>query len=329
MSTTSACPACSAPAGPPFVRLGALPVHGRATFATCDEARAVPVGDLELTLCEACGVVFNATFDPALLLPGPPEPGPARPGSRRTARSWHSAGWPGTGCVGRRSSRSAGISVLSCCGRRGERHRGRAGGVRARQHPARDAAVVTRGPSAQVVEGMRAAGTSVLLTEVPDVGRVLAEGAFWDLRYEHRCAFTAETLTAFLGRLGLGVTSARTVHGGRTVVAEASLDAAPAGGVPAADLAGLRGLCEDFGYQAARRIAHWAGWLDEQAAAGTSVAVWGPAAVAFLAVLDGHDTPVAAAVDPHPARQGRHLGGSGLPVVAPADLKAARPARCC
>jgi hypothetical protein len=36
-----------------------------------------------------------------------------------------------------------------------------------------------------ILDGMRTAGVPVFLAEVPDLGRILTDGAFWDLQYEH------------------------------------------------------------------------------------------------------------------------------------------------
>ena len=55
--------------------------------------------------------------------------------------------------------------------------------------------------------------------------------------------------------------------------------------------------------------------------------MWGGGSkgLTFLGVLTPHITPVQAVVDVNPGLQGNHLGGTGLPIVAPATLRAEPP----
>jgi 2-polyprenyl-3-methyl-5-hydroxy-6-metoxy-1,4-benzoquinol methylase len=66
-----ACPVCDAPRPTPFLHRAAVPVHQNLLYDTAEAARAATRGDLDLRVCNDCGFVFNAAFDPALLDYGP------------------------------------------------------------------------------------------------------------------------------------------------------------------------------------------------------------------------------------------------------------------
>ena len=62
----AACRACGLPRTRPLVALADLPVHCNLLYPTREAALAAPLGDLELSFCDACGHVGNAAFDAAL-----------------------------------------------------------------------------------------------------------------------------------------------------------------------------------------------------------------------------------------------------------------------
>ena len=66
MSDMSACPACSATSTRGFHAQDDVPSHSCLLLADRDAARAFPTGSIRLMLCERCGFVFNAAYDPAL-----------------------------------------------------------------------------------------------------------------------------------------------------------------------------------------------------------------------------------------------------------------------
>ena len=55
----------------------------------------------------------------------------------------------------------------------------------------------------------RKVGTATAYLEVPDADRILAEGAFWDVYYEHVCYFTAGSFARLADRAGLEVLTLR------------------------------------------------------------------------------------------------------------------------
>src|SRR5262245_47153945 len=65
------CPICDANVTVSFLRRRNVPVHQNMLFPTAEAARRIARGDLHMRACPACGFVFNAAFDPALMAYGP------------------------------------------------------------------------------------------------------------------------------------------------------------------------------------------------------------------------------------------------------------------
>jgi hypothetical protein len=364
-SEPTACPACAAPAPEAFIRLAGLPVHGTAVFTTPDEARAVTTGDQELALCGTCGVVFNRAFDMSKLDYTGEHEESQHLSPRFAAYAAELSGqW-----VQRHGLRGAHVVEIGCGAGDFAAELLRAGvgtvtGIDPHFGPDRvpadlaerlsavpafysprmvepgTAAIVCRHTlehipelavfGSDIMAGMRAAGVPVLLAEVPDLGRILTDGAFWDLQYEHCSYFTPDTLAGYLRGLGFDVLDVRTTYTDQYVVAEAApaRHPAPSGEPgPAAELDRLHLLCEGFATHTLGRIAHWGSWLDDRAAAGERVVVWGGGAkgLTFLNMLRDHAAAVSAVVDINPGLQHHYIGGLGLPIVAPHDLVPAPP----
>jgi hypothetical protein len=81
------------------------------------------------------------------------------------------------------------------------------------------------------------------------------------------------------------------------------------------DIALLAGLVASFPERLEARLREWRALLEDLAAAGRRVALWGAGskAVAFLATLGEAARVVRYGVDINPHRQGHFLPGSGLP----------------
>ncbi len=322
----TSCPSCDARAADPFFEVAGLPVHGTAVLPDPDQARAVPVGDQSLVLCERCGMVFNRVFDASLLdYTGAHEesqhhsPRFAAYAAEITADWVSRFGLSGehvveVGCgsgdfaaelIGAGVGRVTGIDPHFSPDRIRPRLAGRLSAVpeafAAEQVEPGTAALVCRhtlehipalaGFGAELVTGMRRGGTRTLLAEVPDLGRILAEGAFWDLEYEHCGYFTPATMRGFLTGLGFTEVAVRTTYADQYVVAEATLGDG-AGHRPElapAEVDALRTACRDFAGRVAAQVSHWREWLAARSGAGDDVVVWGGGAkgLTFLNVVEG------------------------------------------
>lgn len=356
------CRSCGHGDVPTFFARDQVPVHSSLLLPTRDEAVAFPRGDLRLGWCRRCGFVQNHAFDPARVRYGPGyEDSQAHsPRFARFAtdlvdqlvadhdlrhRTIVEVG-SGKGDVldlfaRRASARAIGYDPATDPAEvpPSIEHRREAFTAQTAVEPF--ALLVCRHTLEHVddVVGFVAMLTghlarhpgSVGYLEVPDVERVLREGAFWDLYYEHCSYFTLATLTDLLRRTGVRVQRGRLGFDGQYVQVElAAGDGAPIDpDLAAPDPSAARDvadavssfIAEVHEVERAWR-ARFAGWQR----AGRRVVLWGASskAVAFLSAL-GHDDQVAAVVDINPRKHRRFLPGSGHEVLAPDQLRAQPP----
>lgn len=153
---------------------------------------------------------------------------------------------------------------------------------------------------------------SVVFIEVPDTGRILDEGAFWDVYYEHCAYFTKTSLSNLAGVAGMKIADLRTAYDDQYLLLQGS----PGEGPDHMNADRIVEAAERFGRAARQQIEVW-----EKALGGAEgpVALWGATSktVAFVAATG--DRPVAVA-DINPAKHGSFLPGTGLPVVSPEEL---------
>ena len=169
---------------------------------------------------------------------------------------------------------------------------------------------------------------SVIFFQVPDVDRILKEGAFWDVYYEHCSYFSATSLKHLFTGTGFAIQRIWTGYDGQylmivTSPAEHGTDVTPG---DADGVAAMIRMSGSFAAAAARSRAAWLSRLRNWAAVGQRTVLWGSGskAVAFLTTLGVHDE-VEYAVDINPYRVGKYLPGTGQRIVAPAFLREYRP----
>ncbi|MCH7845928.1 MAG: methyltransferase domain-containing protein [Acidobacteria bacterium] len=162
-----------------------------------------------------------------------------------------------------------------------------------------------------------------LFTEVPDVRRVLREGAFWDVYYEHCSYFTLGSLGRMLRDTGLRLDRLEMGFGDQYLLADGvpgeMTDPHPAEEPVeevAVEVAG-------FATETAQRVADWRDRIEQQ---DGHVAVWGGGskAVAFLAAV-GADAGAVTVVDINPHKKGKFLPGTAIEVEPPQALVDRRP----
>ena len=169
---------------------------------------------------------------------------------------------------------------------------------------------------------------SVIFFQVPDVGRILKEGAFWDVYYEHCSYFSATSLKNLFTGTGFAVQRIWTGYDGQYLMILTS----PADhgiNVTLGDEDGVGEIIRSSGSFAAavtRSRALWLSRLRNWAAAGQRTVLWGSGskAVAFLTTLGVHDE-VEHVVDINPYRVGKFLPGTGQLIVEPSFLRDCRP----
>jgi SAM-dependent methyltransferase len=164
--------------------------------------------------------------------------------------------------------------------------------------------------------------TSVFF-ETPDAKRVLAEGAFWDIYYEHCSYFSPGAHARLFRQEGFDVTELCLVFDDQYIVQYAKPEPRRSAARFALeqDLAEMHRLVVEFPervkeVQDSWRIRVRSAWKD-----GQRIVLWGGGskAVSFVTSL-GLTEEIAAAVDINPYKQGKFMPGTGHPVIAPKDL---------
>ncbi|MEX2624542.1 MAG: class I SAM-dependent methyltransferase [Acidimicrobiia bacterium] len=166
---------------------------------------------------------------------------------------------------------------------------------------------------------------SVVFFEIPDTDRILEEGAFWDVYYEHCSYFTLPSLANLFRSRGFEVLRLKKGYDDQYLL----IDSVVSSPNPDFDKSKVRTVVdrsERFRDAAATAIRGWSDLIAMAADSGRTVALWGASskAVAFLASVDVEDS-ISVAVDINPFKQNKYLPGSGLPVIGPETLPTVAP----
>jgi SAM-dependent methyltransferase len=169
---------------------------------------------------------------------------------------------------------------------------------------------------------------SVIFFQVPEVARILHEGAFWDVYYEHCSYFSPSSLRHLFIKTGFAVHRIWTGYDGQYLMIIASPLARGADIASRDDdgVAAVTQLCGDFSATAARSREAWLNRLRHWAATGQRTVLWGSGskAVAFLTTLGIHNE-IEHVVDINPYRVGKFLPRTGQRIIEPAFLGDYRP----
>lgn len=159
--------------------------------------------------------------------------------------------------------------------------------------------------------------------ETPDVERVLTEGAFWDIYYEHCSYFSAGTHARLFRRNGFDVTELDLVYDKQYIVQYAlpAENGSNAHLLLENDLQNMKHLAAAFPERVAAVKTHWRDLITNAFAEGKHVAIWGGGSkgVSFLTTL-GLTQEVRSVVDINPYKQGKFLPACGHQVIAPEAL---------
>ncbi len=164
-----------------------------------------------------------------------------------------------------------------------------------------------------------------ILFELPDVGRVLDEIAYWDLYYEHCSYFTPGSLARLFRQEGFEVSGLWTAFDDQYILLEATVGAGPVADAPLAieeSPEQVVARARSFADRYALHLKDGRSWLAGERDAGRRVVIWGAGSkgVAFLTTLDA-DGVIDRAVDINPYKQDKFLAGTGVPVVSPESLR--------
>lgn len=347
-----------------FARSTGIPVNNARVFARREEALQVPTGDLELGICNACGFISNVRFEPSLVTYDATYEEQQSYSPRFTefsdALAEHLVSRWGLrnkriveiGCgkgdflaklcqLG--SNFGVGIDPTAVPGRLTgpgadrvtilpEFYSRRSGALdadaivcRHTLEHVRDAALLVR----TLRRSLEGRPQTRVFFEVPDVLRVLREGAFWDVYYEHCSYFTAGSLARLFRREGFVVDDVRLGFDDQYVLLEGrpnegkSTDGVhPAEEMPVA----VRAAVTTYEERMEASIAAWRERIERAGAGGERVAIWGSGSkcVAFLSETGLADR-IAAVVDVNPHRHGHYLPCSAMRIDDPAVLADLRP----
>ncbi|MFZ4584601.1 MAG: class I SAM-dependent methyltransferase [Acidimicrobiia bacterium] len=163
--------------------------------------------------------------------------------------------------------------------------------------------------------------------ELPETLRVLREGAFWDVYYEHCSYFTPGSLARLMRREGFDVTELALDYDDQYTLC---FGAAGDGSSPQCDLEddleATAAAVEHFRVAVPERLEELAATVRAERDRGGRTVIWGAGSkgVAFLTTL-GVDDAIELAVDINPHKQGKFMPGTAQEVVGPQQLVEHQP----
>jgi hypothetical protein len=355
------CPNCrSVGCCDPFYEARGVPTNS--CLLVEDRARALrfPTGDIVLAVCSECSFIFNAAWDPERTVYS--DQYEETQGFSPTFNTFNRA--IAEELVSTYNVRGKTVLEIGCgkgefltliCQLGGNRGIGYDPSfVPARQRPGQDIRFVRQfftettdevapdllcckmtlehiGQTQRFLSSVRSVANrkdSVIFFQVPDVDRILKEGAFWDVYYEHCSYFGAASLKYLFGETGFAVQRVWTGYDDQYLMIVGSPEERRSDVAHGSegDAAAIIDRCSSFAAAVTRSRAAWLTRLREWAAAGQRTVLWGSGskAVAFLTTLGVRDE-VEHAVDINPYRVGKFLPSTGQRIVAPAFLREYRP----
>jgi SAM-dependent methyltransferase len=352
------CPSCSASVNGTIYRVSSIPIHSCILLDSAEEARAFPRRDLELAFCTSCGFVFNRIFDESVMFYSSNFEESQHFSDTFNAFAKNLARSAAQKCaVGGKYVVEIGCGkgeflreLCSVGGARGlgidpayRVDEGRSSNdsnvqfiadLYSDKYEHIDANVIVCrhtlehiAPVARFVQSIRKmAGErrdTHVFFETPDAKRVLAEGAFWDIYYEHCSYFSPGAHARLFRRQGFDVTELSLLYDQQYIVQYARPDgceSAPRFELER-DLPEMHELAECFPAKVQEIQRYWRNRIRSAWNGGARIVLWGGGskAVSFVTTL-GLTEEIAAAVDINPYKQGKFIPGTGHPVIAPQAL---------
>jgi len=354
------CPSCSSERTSSFFRVTDVPIDSCGLLEDQDEALQAPRGDLVLSLCKACGMVWNSAYDPELVDQSivyedqqcfsPTFNAFAEELVRRLIRDYdlHGKDILEIGCgkgdflsllcsIGE----NRGIGIDPAFVRRpleksenltfirdyfSEAYSEAVGEMVCCRHTLEH--INETGQFVEVVRKSLGDRRPPVFFEVPDVTRILRDIAFWDIYYYHCSYFSPGSLARLFRSRGFKVTRLEVAFNDQYVLLDAIPSANSAGPVHGTEETPgeMARMAGGFSEAFTKKISHWQKDLEGLSDRGKRVVAWGSGSkcVTFLSML-GVEDELEYVVDINPYRQGRYLPGSGKLVVEPAFLAEYRP----
>ena len=167
-----------------------------------------------------------------------------------------------------------------------------------------------------------------LFFQIPDVTRILKEGAFWDVYYEHCSLFHPTSLRYLFESNGFHVLSLSREYNDQVLLIELSFgeELTNTGELLQSEIEKVQQMVAGFSANTPHRINGWKKLVMDRYNNGEKVILWGGGskAVAFLSTL-GISKEILNAVDINPNKENTFLPGTGQRVILPNELNALRP----
>jgi SAM-dependent methyltransferase len=357
------CPNCGTLGLSTFYRVEGIPVHSCLLMPTRNEALAFPTGTLELAFCPACGFITNTEFEPTVhnysvqyestqgfspcfnsfakslaqhvvdkyqlkdktvlevgcgngeFLALMSELGPMK------GIGIDPAFRPDRGPVGMEDRLRFVQDFYS------EKHTDLAWDVLCCRHTLEHI-----GPTRDFMTTIRRTigdGESPLIFfEVPDALRVLKEGAFWDLYYEHCSYFSCGSLARLFRASRFQIDELYLDYDDQYIILNAYPSDTPTEPCLAQedDMESLRTSVAQFGEVCGQGLKYWSDLIHQADEQQERVVLWGSGskAVAFLTTL-GLTDPIQYVVDINPHKHGRFMPRTGQEIVGPEFLRDYQP----
>lgn len=164
--------------------------------------------------------------------------------------------------------------------------------------------------------------------ELPDMERVLQQGAFWDIYYEHCTYFTRGSLARLFRSAGFDIHRLYKAYDEQYLMLEAQPAPRPTDALlpQENDLATITSLVARFERQVTDRLQSLGDALARHRAQGHRLAIWGSGSKCVSLISSLRLGPeLVAVVDINPHKHGKFLAGSGHEIVSPDALRSLRP----
>jgi hypothetical protein len=170
---------------------------------------------------------------------------------------------------------------------------------------------------------------TIVFFQIPDVRRILAEGAFWDVYYEHCAYFSPSSLQHLFRNAGFEVLRVSTGYDDQYLTIEARpVEAGRIVEFPdySEEKESLARSVAEYARTATSGVADWAARINATARSGGRTVLWGSGskAVAFLSAVKP-EQQIEFLVDINPHRTGKFVPGTGKQIVAPEFLTEYQP----
>lgn len=362
-TSVTACPACHERPPEPFLTLRSMPILCNELYGSEASARSSPCGDISLVVCPKCALIYNRSFEPHRIEYSPHYQNPLHVSASFRAfadalsrRLVSENGLAGGTAVEIGCGDGFFLELMLKHGMRsGTGYDPSAKGRAADQPKDPRLRIVTelfeKAPLGEQIDAvicrhvfehlpdpgdfllrlrdMIGICAPLVYFEVPNAEWMLTALSVWDVIYEHFTYWAPAPLAALFVRAGFTPCSLSAGFGGQFLMLEARPSPVPAGGdwPPPREVLRITELCRRFGEACTELATRWRSTLLAQQECNMTTVLWGAGSkgVTFANLIAGGELLVAGIVDINPSKQGKYVGGCGLPVLAPEDLKVMRP----